>query len=128
MLVSLGASASVSPFKTSTVCFASFKLHCASLMFSINRPDFDDRLRLFLVQCNCQNGSCRCFHPTFPRYLQRRRAGRPPRTKNHGVHILTVCVIQSDRACSSLLYESMDPTGSSTLSLETRQSFRIGLM
>ena len=40
------------------IFFISSKLHCASLIFSLHRHDFVDRLRLLLVQCDYQNGGC----------------------------------------------------------------------
>ena len=94
--------------------FISSKLHCASLIFSLHMHDLDDRLRLPLVQYDCQNGGCRCFRLTFPRHFQMRRTRKPPRIKKS--LLITVCcacrtttesdlcrhVMQSDHACSFL--------------------------
>ena len=71
------------------IFFISSKLHCASLIFSIHRHDLDDRLRLLLVQYDCQNSGCRCFRLTLPRHFQMRQTSKPPRIKKS--LLITVC-------------------------------------
>ena len=133
-MVSLGAFASASPCKTLIVFFVAFKLRCASLIVSIIRPDFDDPLCLFLVQCNCQNGSCRSFDPTFKRYLQMRRPGRPPRTNKITSHHCVPCtdsLCHTVRPCALIPYlccTNLWATSGLSVSLETIRSFRRGLM